>query len=350
MINVDPMRQPVCPAHDQESAVKKLTGSGPRRPMRRCPDIGARTGSRVRAVRAMPNRPRHFAIGVIAVSLRSSCRSFVDDYLSLYAPYLRSSGGPDAIDVEIHVPHRAPWPRGPFTLRSEGVPDFRIRRRYEVLPHLEWYINWQIIHRRKEYVQLHASSLEMGGNALILPGPPGSGKSTLTAGLLARGWSYLCDEFALIEPDTRLIQPYPRALCIKEPSFPVIERLGLSMRKKTPYRKATKGRVAFLNPLDIVGHVVGRPSRVRWVVFPRYVPGSSPKLEPIKPAQATYELTRQCFNLRGDPQTAVTTLADLARHADCYRLIAGDIALTCDLVQSLLRTGHRLQDPKRVAC
>jgi HprK-related kinase A len=280
----------------------------------------------------------HFSIGVVNVSLRSVCRSFVDEYLGLYAPYCHPTRLPAAIEVEIRPHRRYPWPRGPYTFRSSGVPDFLVGRRYEVLPHLEWYINWQIIHNRDEYIQLHASSIEVDGEAMILPGDPGSGKSTLTAGLLARGWSYLCDEFALIDPWRDTVHPYPRALCIKEAAFAVVEHCGLPLRRKTPYHKATKGRVAFLNPLDIDERIVGRPSPVRWVVFPKYVAGATPQLNSLPRSQTAYQLAGQCFNILKDQTGTIAGLASLVRNAECYRLIAGDLDETCELVDSLRRS------------
>ena len=99
--------------------------------------------------------------------------------------------------------------------------------------------------------------------------------------MLRRGWSYLCDEFELIDPVTGQVQPYPRALCIKEGSFSVIERLGIPLCRKTSYQKPTKGRVAFLNPLDVRADVVGNAAPVRWVVVSRYVSDATPTLRPI---------------------------------------------------------------------
>ena len=284
----------------------------------------------------MTRRSVHFSIGGINVSLRSDCRSFVDQYLSLYAPYRRASADEEAIAVEIRAGHRFPWRRGPFLIRSEGADEFQVGRRREVLPHLEWIINWQIIQQRAEYVQLHAATLEIGGNALILPGNPGCGKSTLTAGLLARGFSYLCDEFALIHRETLDVHPFPRALCMKEASFPVIDRLGLPLRRKVPYRKPVKGRVAFLNPRDIRSDIEGRPSPVRWIVFPQYTAGASPTLEKLTRSEAAFRLARQCFNFPIHQQDALTTLAGVVRQADCYQLVSGDIQSTCDLVETIL--------------
>ena len=294
----------------------------------------------VRKRQRMLNPQHHFSIGVVDISLRSACRSFLEEYLSLYAPYAQGSVGANAIEVEIKAGHRYPWRRGPFTLHSDGVQDVQVKHHYEVLPHLEWYINAQIIRNRRDYLQLHASSVEIGGRAMILVGDPGSGKSTLTAGLLSNGWSYLCDEFALIDPETRLIHPYPRALCIKEPSFPVIDSLGLPLCRKTPYQKATKGRVAFLNPLDVRPDVVGKPSPVRWVIFPRYVADAPPALQRMTRSEGAHELARQCFNARVFEARAVHILNDVVRGAECYRLRSAEISATCQLLQRLVQSGR----------
>jgi HprK-related kinase A len=284
----------------------------------------------------MKPQRHHFKVGVVNVSLRSACRSFMNEYLSLYQPYQQSVPQADSIDVEIKAAHRFPWRRGPFTIESDGIKSFKVQRRYEVLPHLEWIINWQIIKRRKDFMQLHAGALEKNEQALILPGDPGSGKSTLTTALLTRGWSYLCDEFALIEPATRKVHPYPRALCMKEASFPVVDRLGLPLYRTTPYQKPLKGRVAFLNPLDVRSDIQGKPSLVRWVIFPKYIAGSIPALEPITRSQAAYDLSKQCFNFQAYKSEAIRHVADVVRGADCYRLTSGDIHDTCDLVESQL--------------
>ena len=283
----------------------------------------------------MRNREHHFSIGAVSVSLRSDCRSFVDEYLSLYAPYLRQAAGENEVAVRIHARHRYPWRRGPYLIQSDGGLESEARRRYEVLPHLEWIINWQIIRQRDDYLQLHAATLEHRGEALLLPGEPGSGKSTLTAGLLSRGWSYLCDEFALIDPATRRVQPFPRALCIKEASFPIIDALRLPLRRTTPYHKPTKGRVAFLNPLDVRPDAAGQPSHIRWVIFPRYVKGAKPTLKAMSRSQAVFELSKQCFNFNIHQAQAVDVLAKLVRGADCFRLTAGNIHRTCDLLETL---------------
>lgn len=280
----------------------------------------------------------YFAIGEIDVELRCQSAPVARDFLRLYEPYRRTQPEASAVRVEVRDERRFRWQRGPYALYGRSGKGVRLDRRYEVLPHLEWLINWEVIQQRSDFLQLHAASLQRDGRGLVLPANTGCGKTTLAAALLARGWSYFSDEFALLDPQTLALRPFPRALCIKEPGFAVIDRLALRMERKTPYQKVTKGRVAYLNPLDIRPGMVAQPAPVRWIVFPRYAAGAAPLLSPMSPAEAAYEATRQCFNFPVYRGRAVALLARLAQAAECYRLIAGDVDETCDLLERYLLT------------
>src|SRR5262249_11483556 len=58
----------------------------------------------------------------------------------------------------------------------------------EGLPYLEWGINWCIATRCHFFLMLHAAVLARDGQALIMPGLPGAGKSTLCTYLAHNGW------------------------------------------------------------------------------------------------------------------------------------------------------------------
>jgi hypothetical protein len=63
-----------------------------------------------------------------------------------------------------------------------------------------------------DFIVLHAGVLEKDGQALILSGSPGVGKSTLTMALLERGFRFLSDDFCPIERRTGLVHPFPRSV------------------------------------------------------------------------------------------------------------------------------------------
>jgi hypothetical protein len=57
--------------------------------------------------------------------------------------------------------------------------------------------------------------------AWLLPGASEQGKSTLVAGLVRAGWTYLSDEYAAFTSDG-LIRPYPRAIALDPGSWTVL--------------------------------------------------------------------------------------------------------------------------------
>jgi HprK-related kinase A len=282
--------------------------------------------------------PLYFQIGAIGVGVRSAVDGLLRSYEELYRPYRRESR-PDRT-VEVAVAHRrlAPTFRKHYLIRTAGRRKFKTRNPAAVLPYLEWAINWQIMLQRPEFLQIHASVVQCDRGGMIFPGSPGSGKTTLAAGLLARGWRYLSDEFALIEPEHRRLVPYPKALCIKAGSYAVMERLGLTIRSAAVHAKPLKGPVRFLNPTKIRPDAVGTPCPIRAVVFPTYVNGADPCLRAISRAEAAFELNRLSFNFLEFGNDAFDLLAAVIRDARCYRLVSGDIGATCDRIESMAET------------
>lgn len=180
---------------------------------------------------------------------------------------------------------------------------------------------------------LHAASLERDGVGVILPGGSGSGKSTLALALIARGWRYLCDEFAVVDATAATLQAFPRAVCVKESGYGMLERLGYERPRQAAYIKGFKGRVTFVQPMQKFSTAMGRKCPVRSIVFPKYKPGATTTLTPIPRSQAVLDLHRAAFNLFGCQRAAIDVFLDLVRGAECHRLTSGDIDSACQAVE-----------------
>jgi HprK-related kinase A len=89
----------------------------------------------------------------------------------------------------------------------------------EAVAMLEWCLNWCIESRAHQYLIIHAAIVEKHGSACVLPAPPASGKSTLTAGLASRGWRLLSDELTLIDPMSGFAVPIARPIGLKNESI-----------------------------------------------------------------------------------------------------------------------------------
>ncbi|HZB93297.1 MAG TPA: hypothetical protein VE397_17755, partial [Stellaceae bacterium] len=117
---------------------------------------------------------------------------------------------------------------------------------------------------------LHAGALATTGGALLLPAAAGSGKSVLTAALMARGWNYLSDDTALLAPKDFSVTGVAYALTIKEGAFDVVATLFPELLRQEVHRRPDQQLVRYLTPIGCErgGAPAARP--VRWIVSPRY--------------------------------------------------------------------------------
>lgn len=275
---------------------------------------------------------RHYQTGVVGITLDTPVRRLRREYAELYARFETPSHFSPAIRVEVRREPRRWFRRRRFRVLVNGRLQFEPSRTDELLPYVEWAVNWEIARTYPQYLHLHAAAMERDGVGLILPAESGSGKSTLAMGLLKRGWRYLCDEFALVHSQSLLLHPFPRAICLKRGSFPIAEHLNINLSRGDRHHSA-KGFVHFVSPFDVSPRPVGSVCPVRMVVLPKYRAGATPELTSIPRAEAALELHRVCFNLFGCKRPGLEVLTRMVAGAECYRLASGDLDATCALLK-----------------
>lgn len=185
-------------------------------------------------------------------------------------------------------------------------------------PLLEWAMNWCISSQAHHFLTLHAAVLERNGCAVIMPAPPGSGKSTLCAGLTSRGWRLLSDELTLISLADRLITPLGRPISLKNESLEVIRKFYPQVVLNQVTHDTAKGSVSHMKVPP--GHVEQLEERARpkWLVFPKYVPEIKAELTPRSKANSLLELGRNSFNYPVLGLAGFELLADVISASDCY--------------------------------
>lgn len=194
----------------------------------------------------------------------------------------------------------------------------------ESLEHLFWHINSETFRATGAFLLVHAGSVASpDGLGVILPGVSGAGKSTLTAALVRAGFDYLSDEAAAIDPVSRRIYPYPKAISLKKDT-----RGGLGLLAELRARRNGAEYIKrqwYLPPEEIRSRAVGGPCRVGLIVLTRYQEGSDTEVTPITPAEGAFELAQNALNLSMWEGRAIPLLADVARGARTYRLVSGDL-------------------------
>lgn len=220
-------------------------------------------------------------------------------------------------------------PRGWYTLRRDEELLVNSDRPGLVLAHLLWQLNRSAIGATTDRIVLHAAAAARDGLGVLLPAPMESGKTTLVAGLVRRGFQYLSDEAVAIDPVTLELQPYAKPLSLDPGSWAVLPDLEPAVEGRLRPWLGDQWQVA---PTSIRPDAVAAPAPARLVVLPRYDKDAETTIESISGGRALLELAKCTFKWQRHGSRALYTLAGLVRDADCYRLVVGDLEEGCDLV------------------
>ena len=237
--------------------------------------------------------------GPFSVRVRSRVSSVADGLAELYGEFEADDPAGRFADFQVAVnPPNAVrrWVRPQVDFSFDGQLPFKPLPYDQAYPMLEWGLNWCVSAHAHQYLIVHAAVVEKNGAAAILPAPPGSGKSTLTAGLVLSGWRLLSDELALIDRESGLVHPLPRPVSLKNASIPLIRAFSAEAFINRPSRDTAKGTVAHLRPPAESVRRQHEAARPRWVIFPQWSAGAAARLTPRSAAQTFMFLAQNAFN------------------------------------------------------
>ena len=210
------------------------------------------------------------------------------------------------------------WVRPQVLFSHDGYIPFKplpVEHGYALL---EWGLNWCISSHCHQYLTIHAGVIERHGYAAILPAPPGSGKSTLCAALVHRGWRLLSDELALVSRRDGLLVPIARPVNLKNQSIDIIRAFEPAAVIGTPAKETSKGTVAHMRAPEDSVRRVNEPAAPAWVIFPKYEAGSSPRLTPMPKGDAFMQLAESAFNYSALGEEGFRVLANVIDQCECH--------------------------------
>jgi HprK-related kinase A len=188
------------------------------------------------------------------------------------------------------------------------------------LPLLEWGINFCFAERSHDHLVLHAGVVERRGHAVVLPALPGSGKSTLTAALVCRGYRLLSDEFAVVRLSDGMTVPMLKPLALKNESIDVIRAFAPGVVLGPRFPKTRKGTVAHMAP-DFASVAKRRMSaRPSLIVFPKYVADTQLQCLPMLRSRAFTRLAVNSFNYSKLGPQGFDAVGELIESCECYSL------------------------------
>jgi hypothetical protein len=187
-----------------------------------------------------------------------------------------------------------------------------------------WAFGLMKLLRARDHYALHAACLVSRANeGLLIVAAPGSGKSTLTLGLLGRGWRYLSDDAVLLRRDEQNV-------------------VALALRKWVYVDASAGHRYAHVDPVGVADGDGGLRHRIdverswpgrtatrclpRTLIFPSIADRPQSRLEPLAPAATLGVLLRESGPQLFEPEMMgphMETLRLLVAQCRCFALHSG---------------------------
>lgn len=240
----------------------------------------------------------------------------------------------DTVDCELRLLDAG---AGAAVLVEGILPVGVCERREEIAPLVQATIQHVASRRHPCFLQIHAGVIGDGESALLLPGAPGSGKSTLTGGASAVGFRYLSDELAHLDEDTLEVRPFPMSLTLKEGSIAPLASHHPEAAALPVWVREDLIEVRYLPPPPgALGFDWERSYPVRAVVFPRYAPDVQTTMQPISQGEALQRLMAEALVLPTLlDRRKVRSLARWVRRTPFYELSMSSLPRALELLGTL---------------
>jgi hypothetical protein len=242
-----------------------------------------------------------------------------------------TAGGPTVVSLLDRGPGRARRLR----LYVDGTRRWSADRPEELLHRTRVEINQLAIDRTGGRLRFHAGAVERDGEVVMIAGDSGRGKSTLTAALVQRGFAYLTDELAAIDPETLAVLPYPKAVDLDVGSH---DLLGLDLESGEDVtwahkRAVTPGRLGSVSPGGRLVLVV--------LLNDEIATNARSDAPPAPGANAVVELIGLTFGPSFEDDTTLDMLARIATTVPMLRLPRGTLPEACARIEAELAARPR---------
>lgn len=186
------------------------------------------------------------------------------------------------------------------------------------------------------FLNIHAGVIGDQSRCILLPAPPGSGKSTLTASLVHAGFEYFSDEVALLEEGSFDVFPVPLAICVKASGIDALADRFPGLRGLPVHQRGDGKRVVYMPPPPESRPASDEPRPVVALVFPRYTLGTTASLVPLPKFDALKLLMDECMVVSTPLDAAkVEALVEWISRTSCHRLSYGSTADAVAAIRSV---------------
>lgn len=271
--------------------------------------------------------------------IRSNTGLLSSPLRQLYQDYAVETVPAGFYDFRIQLIKTRPkfWNQWEVEFDWEGRSPFSALPLAHTHPLFEWGLNWCVATASGLHTVIHSAVVERDGLALVLPGQPGAGKSTLCAALALGGWRLLSDELTIVSQADGRVQAVPRPISLKGTSIGLIGDHFPLADLTVPVADTHKGSIAYARAPSAAVASGGDSAAIGYVVFPQFKAGAQLAFEPLSRAAALTELMKNTFNVGLLGVDGFEALARAIASAKCYAVEYGDLSSILQWVDSTCR-------------
>lgn len=187
----------------------------------------------------------------------------------------------------------------------------------------------------REWVAFHAGCVGAKGAACLIAGKPEAGKTSTTFILVETGKDFLCEEVAPVNPESRLVHPFPLALSLNR-------RFAREYRSRFSVKKGSLEDMGRKLSRYVPHRAAKAPLPLRMIILPSYNPSFKPDLIPLSPGEALPEILGCCFTPNIHEEEFFDSVIHIITGCRILRLRTNGIATTRNLARRLF-SGLSLQ-------
>lgn len=285
---------------------------------------------------ALSNNGVRFRVGPYVYSLESELPLIQDGLKTLYGDFpLASPTGFADYHVALRPSSIIQRVRGKLDFYLDDQRPFNSMEKEQAYAFLEWGMNWCVSVWVNEYLKLHSAVVSKDGIAMILPGLPGAGKSTLCAALALDGWRVLSDEHCMIPLGTSDVVPLYRPISLKNESIEIIKRHSPNVIMGPITEGTHKGAVAHMKAdFESDSHDTAViPARL--MIFPQYISGSDTIIGERSRAECFMFAAHHSFNYSVLSAAGFDTMETLLDAVQCYDLRYSTLNEAIDAINNI---------------
>jgi hypothetical protein len=198
------------------------------------------------------------------------------------------------------LPPATPGDDVSYLLLADGRPLLRSTEASDIAEAFEDNLNWLVAEHSQRRVFLRAGVVGWRDRAIIIPGGPRTGKTTLVRALVACGATYFSDTYAVLDGST--VHPY---------------------RSRLPEWLGEGGSLSCLLD-EIRGVQPTKPLPVGIVVFAPYQPGAVFKPKLISRGKSLLGLFKHAVSAQRRPEQVLRVLDSVTRKCNALEGVRGD--------------------------